>query len=119
MAGERYWKATISGITGVTFFSYELMCDIVAYLDPADDKRKIATVNNKRASGEVRSEVDFQSKFGTKETNLAVVIKDVAGVGDKTVTFPVAAWTRYKGETGNEDTKPGTFSANLELEVPA
>lgn len=119
MAGERYWKATISGISGIVYFSYELACDIIAYVDPDDDERKIGAVGNKRASGEVRSDIDFESKFGTVEESLAVTFEDVAGVSDKTVTFPKAAWIRYKGETSSEDQKPGRFSANLELQVPA
>ncbi len=119
MAGERYFKATMTGVTSPIYISYALACDLISHLDPSDDKRKIDAPNNKRASGEVRSEVDFQTLYGSVQTGVTITFEDIAGVTDKPVLLPKLLITEYKGETGNEDQKPARFSANFEAEVPA
>lgn len=120
----RFYKATITGVTSPVWISAKLAAKFVKYTDPSDDKIKFAgtTANpciaEKSASGEVRTEVDCSSLFGTTTTNVTVSFTDSAGGAALEKVFPVVTWSSWKGESGAEDTKPGRFSLGFEAQVP-
>lgn len=120
----RYFKATVTGITGPIWVSAALKAQFVKYIDPADDKEKFAgtaaspCLTNKAASGEVRTEIDHSSKFGTTSTNVTVSFTEASGGSALSKIFPVVVWNRWKGETSAEDSKPGRFSLQFEAQIP-
>ena len=121
MPGERYRKATIStaAVLSNIYISLELAEDLISYVDPTSEKRMILGGTNRRASGEVRTEEDCSSLFGTTDvTAPSITFLDAAGSSNLVISLTKITFHQWKGETSIEDTKPAKFSLGLEIELP-
>lgn len=119
MAGERYFKAWVGSFTGAIYLSAELKAQVLKYLDPSSQKVIPIKAVAKEGSGEIRTEEDCSSLWGTIVTNETIVFDDAAGASNLTLTLPKCGYEEWSGETGAEDTKPARFSLKMTFEVPA
>ena len=116
----RYRLATVTGFTNPAKVSLELNEEPITYVDPADDKQKLAGgATKKMASGTVTSETEGSAFFDSEDSSVAIVFQDCAGSSDLTITLPKARWNSVKGETGVDDTNPAKFEVGFVGEVPA
>jgi len=119
MAGERYFKAYLGSLANPVYVSAELKAQVLKYLDPSTSKSMVLKAIAKEGSGEVRTEEDCSSLWGTIVTNETIVFDDAAGSSDLTLTLPKCAYEDWSGETSADDTKPARFSLKMSFEVPA
>lgn len=121
----RYFKATVTGITGPTWVSWSISGKHKTYVDPSDDEVKIlgtaAKPNfvGKKVTGSVRTDVDHNALAGTTVSNVTMTLTEASGGSDITKLFPTLAWLKHKVDVSADDVKPAQFQLDFEAQVPS